>query len=82
MNQNTNAETWDLPVGSNCDRKSGWESQSISAKHEIGGNAHLGKSEETIVAMNLKTLQLQGAKGLYFVECFLTERRAYDCRKD
>lgn len=80
MNQHTNAETWDLPTSSGRDRMSDREGQSISAKREIGGNARLGKSEEIIVVMNLRTLQPQGCEGSLLCRMFPNRRRVHDCR--
>lgn len=70
MHTNTRAETWETSMGSCITETSIRKGQRISTQCEIEGNAHVEVSDEAVVVMMTKTLQLCRSEGPLLLEMF------------
>lgn len=70
MGRNTRVETWETSMGLGTTETWSWEGQRISTQCEIEGNAHLEVSDEAVVVMMTKTLQLCRSEGPLLLEMF------------
>jgi len=70
MHTHTCAETWEVSTSSSITIPCIWEGQRISTQCEIEGKARLETSDEAVVVMMTKTLQLCRSEGPLLLRMF------------